>query len=214
MKISTDTNVLLEKLKSLQNRDAINDDELFNKLFPYETMISSNIKPSRRNNMIQQSSRSLESDAPSSSNKIREMADNDPIVREVETTLVKKNGQDEVLIDLASEKPVVSPSIEKQQPGAKAVVERPSLSKSSIDLNKAKSIAYNSREVRLMGPEGKEVEMKDDLATKVAVVFDNLRSETSQFLGEVNDKLDKGWTEFKQSVDKLVEQGKKQVSQL
>lgn len=220
-RIVLDTNVLLQKrLKdlgrvSLQNRDAMYDDELFNKLFPYETMISNSIKPARRYNDILQSSSSRNLNSPDSlvkSNKVKDPSDvNESIVREIEASVVKKDGQDEVLIDLPSEKPVVSPSIEKQSPG-KDAIERPTLSKSSIDLNKAKSVAFNSREVRLMGPEMKEVEMKDDLATKVAVVFDNLRSETSQFLGEVNEKLDKGWTEFKQSVDKLVEQGKKEIA--
>lgn len=89
-----------------------------------------------------------------------------------------------------------------------------SFMKNVKDIEKAKSIAFNSREVRLIGPNQQEVEMKDDLASKFAVVMDNLRLEATDLYGKVNEKLDKGWTELKQNVDKLVEEGKKQVSKI
>lgn len=60
-----------------------------------------------------------------------------------------------------------------------------------------KSIAFNSREVRIVGPDAREVEMKDDIQTKVAVALDNLQKEAAEAWEQVNEKLDKGWTELK-----------------
>lgn len=62
-----------------------------------------------------------------------------------------------------------------------------------------RKIAFNSREVRLVGPNQKEVEMKDDMATKVVVALENLQKEASDVWSQVNDKLDKGWTDLKRS---------------
>lgn len=75
-----------------------------------------------------------------------------------------------------------------------------------------KLIAHNSREIRLIGPEEKEVEMKDDAATKMAVAIENLRKEAGEVWGQVNTKLDKGWTDFKTMVDDAVESAKKKSS--
>jgi hypothetical protein len=69
----------------------------------------------------------------------------------------------------------------------------------SPNVEKMKDIAMNSREVRLVGPNQREVEMKDDLPTKVVVALENLQKETQEVLSTMNDKLDKGWTEVKKS---------------
>lgn len=69
----------------------------------------------------------------------------------------------------------------------------------SPNVEKMKDIALNSREVRLVGPNQREVEMKDDLPTKVVVALENLQKEAKEVLGTVNDKLDKGWTDLKKS---------------
>lgn len=84
-------------------------------------------------------------------------------------------------------------------------------SKSSPDdLDKVKSVAFNSREVRLIGPDQREVEMKDDFATKLAIVMDNLKQETSELIDTVNDKFDKGWNDFVKMVEKVTTNQKKQ----
>lgn len=72
-----------------------------------------------------------------------------------------------------------------------------------------KLIAHNSREVRLVGPEEREIEMKDDAATKMAVAIENLKKEAGEVWGQVNTKLDKGWTDFKSMVEDAVESAKK-----
>lgn len=69
-------------------------------------------------------------------------------------------------------------------------------SSGSPNVEKMKDIAMNSREVRLVGPNQKEVEMKDDLPTKVVVALENLQKETKEVLSTLNDKLDKGWTDI------------------
>jgi len=69
----------------------------------------------------------------------------------------------------------------------------------SPNVEKMKDIALNSREVRLVGPNQREVEMKDDLPTKVVVALENLQKEAKEVFGTVNEKLDKGWTEIKKS---------------
>jgi hypothetical protein len=69
----------------------------------------------------------------------------------------------------------------------------------SPNVDKMKDIALNSREVRLVGPNQREVVMKDDLPTKVVVALENLQKEAQEVLGQVNEKLDKGWTEIKKS---------------
>lgn len=71
-------------------------------------------------------------------------------------------------------------------------------------LERAKSIAFNSREVRLVGPDRKEVEMKDDVATKVVVALENIQKDATELWGQVNEKLDKGWTDFKAMVERVV----------
>lgn len=70
---------------------------------------------------------------------------------------------------------------------------------SSPNANQFGSIAFNSREVRFVGPNQKEVEMKDDMASKVVVVLDNLQKEAGEVWDQVNDKLDKGWKDIKRS---------------
>lgn len=80
------------------------------------------------------------------------------------------------------------------------------------DEDKLKSIAMNSREIRLVGPDGKEVEMKDDVPTKIIVAFENLQKEASQVWDQVNTKLDKGWTEFKTMVERAVKPTEKKSS--
>lgn len=64
---------------------------------------------------------------------------------------------------------------------------------------RAKDIALNSREVRLVGPNQREIEMRDDLPTKLAVAMENLGKEATEVWGQVNEKLDKGWTDLKRS---------------
>lgn len=70
---------------------------------------------------------------------------------------------------------------------------------STFNIDRVKDIASNSREVRLVGPNQKPVEMSDDLPTKFIVAMDNLKKEASDVWGQVNEKLDKGWTELKRS---------------
>lgn len=69
-------------------------------------------------------------------------------------------------------------------------------------LEKAKSIAFNSREVRLVGQ--KEVEMKDDVATKVVIALENIQKDASELWDQVNEKLDQGWTDLKAMVEKAI----------
>lgn len=69
----------------------------------------------------------------------------------------------------------------------------------SPNVDKIKDISLNSREVRLVGPEQKEVEMKDDLPTKVVVALENLQKEATEVLGSFNEKLNKTWSELKKS---------------
>lgn len=71
-------------------------------------------------------------------------------------------------------------------------------------IEKAKSISFNSREVRLVGPDQKEVEMKDDVASKVVVALENIQKDATELWDQVNEKLDKGWTEFKSMVEKAI----------
>lgn len=77
--------------------------------------------------------------------------------------------------------------------------EDPSGEKNSDDL--IKTIAFNSREIRLVGPDQKEVEMKDDVGTKMMIALENLSKEATEVWGQVNEKLDKGWTELKTAVE-------------
>ena len=70
---------------------------------------------------------------------------------------------------------------------------------SSPSADRAKDIALNSREIRLVGPNQKEVEMKDDLPTKIVVAMENLGKEATDVWGQVNDKLDKTWTDVKRA---------------
>lgn len=69
----------------------------------------------------------------------------------------------------------------------------------SPNTDRAKDIALNSREVRLVGPNQREIEMKDDLPTKFVVALENLGKEATDVWGQVNEKLDKGWTDLKRS---------------
>lgn len=93
---------------------------------------------------------------------------------------------------------------------AQAVVVDGAKPKSSLsDEDRLRSIAMNSREIRLVGPDGKEVEMKDDVPTKIIVAFENLQKEASEVWDQVNTKLDKGWSEFKTMVERAVKPEKK-----
>lgn len=79
----------------------------------------------------------------------------------------------------------------------------------SPNVEKMKDIALNSREVRLVGPNQQEVEMKDDLQSKVVVALENLQKEAKEVYGQVNEKLDQGWTELKSMVEGVVKQASK-----
>lgn len=83
--------------------------------------------------------------------------------------------------------------------------------KTSDDL--VKNIAFNSREIRLMGPDQKEVEMKDDVGTKMVIALENLQKEAVEAWGQVNEKLDKGWTELKSMIDDVVTPSKNKQQQ-
>lgn len=76
---------------------------------------------------------------------------------------------------------------------------RPSEPKGSANIERITDIAMNSREVRLVGPNKKEVEMKDDVASKFVVAMENLQKEATEVWGQVNERLDKGWTDLKRS---------------
>ena len=88
-------------------------------------------------------------------------------------------------------------NLEKESPEVMASADADASGSPNSDT--IKQIAFNSREVRLVGPDQKEVEMKDDVATKVAVALDNLQKEATEVWGQVNEKLDKGWTELRRS---------------
>lgn len=70
---------------------------------------------------------------------------------------------------------------------------------SSMEL--IKSIAFNGREVRLVGADQKEVEMKDDIPTKVVIALENLQKEASDVWSVVNKQLDKGWSVVNEKLD-------------
>lgn len=164
----------IRKLKELDERDVLRNDELFNKLFPYESLTETKRKLSSN----------LEASSSSDS---------------IEKNMIKPNRElEREHQDWAHSK--VEPSTDD----ASNSKELPK------DFDKAKSIAFNSREVRLMGPDQREVEMKDDFATKFAIVLDNLKTETSELMDQVNDKLDKGWTDFVKMIEKATSsQGQK-----
>lgn len=67
----------------------------------------------------------------------------------------------------------------------------------------------NSREIRLMGPDQKEVEMKDDVSTKIVIAFDNLQKEASEVWDQVNSKATKTWDEFKDMVERVMKKPEK-----
>lgn len=67
----------------------------------------------------------------------------------------------------------------------------------SPNVEKMRDIAMNSREVRFVGQ--REVEMRDDLPSKVSVAFENLQKEAKEVFEQLNEKLDKGWTDIKKS---------------
>lgn len=92
-------------------------------------------------------------------------------------------------------------TVEAKKPPSSSV--KP-VAKSLSDVDRLRNIAMNSREVRLIGPDGKEVEMKDDVPTKIVVAFENLQKEASQVWDQVNTKLDKGWNDFKTMVERAV----------
>lgn len=111
------------------------------------------------------------------------------------------------LIDLLEPTKKVSPSSAgpeiKASGGSDAAVS---------NMDRIKSIAFNSREVRLVGPDQKEVEMKDDVGTKLVVALENLQKEATEVWGQVNERLDKGWTELKTMVEKAVAPGEKKTA--
>lgn len=74
---------------------------------------------------------------------------------------------------------------------------------------KIKTIAFNSREYRLVGPQQKEVEMKEDVGTKMMIALENLGKEATDVWEQVNTKLDKGWTDFKTMIDGALSNSKK-----
>lgn len=164
----------LKKLKDLDERDILRNDELFDKLFPYEI---ENRK--RSSNLV-------------SSDNIEKNVINPKIFSsQLERDVIARSYMKE-------------PQVEASKQGESMMESLPK------DMDKAKSIAFNSREVRLMGPEQREVEMKDDIATKFVIVLDNLKTEASELMDQVNDKLDKGWSEFVKMVEKATTQNKKQ----
>lgn len=101
--------------------------------------------------------------------------------------------------------------IEPKKPSSSSVA-KPA-AKSLSDVDRLKNIAMNSREVRLIGADGKEVEMKDDVPTKIVVAFENLQKEASQVWDQVNTKLDKGWNDFKVMVERAVTKQQQQQQQ-
>lgn len=91
--------------------------------------------------------------------------------------------------------------VKKVAPEPTPTVQNPEVDTS---LERAKSIAFNSREVRLVGPNQDEVEMKDDVATKVVVALENIQKDATELWGQVNEKLDKGWTDLKAMVERAI----------
>lgn len=63
-------------------------------------------------------------------------------------------------------------------------------------------IAFNSREVRLVGPQRKPVEMKDDIPSKMVVAFENLQKEAKDVWGDLSGKLEKGWADVSGQLEK------------
>lgn len=80
--------------------------------------------------------------------------------------------------------------IRSQTQQVEVMKESPSSSNAAItNQDRIKSIAYNSREVRLVGPDQKEVEMKDDVATKIVTALENLQKEATDVWDQVNDQV-------------------------
>lgn len=77
---------------------------------------------------------------------------------------------------------------------------------------KIKTIAFNSREFRLVGPQQKEVEMKDDVGTKMMIAMENFGKEATEVWDQVNTKLDQGWKEFKAMIDGALNNNNKKSS--
>lgn len=138
---------------------------------------------------------------------IIERDSSEPDERIRENTIVPNNFADlereSSLIDIDGAKVIPAQKPAAPKPAAKAADTKVSAVHSST-LDKAKSIAFNSREVRLVGPDMKEVEMKDDVATKVVVALENIQKDATELWGQVNEKLDKGWTDLKAMVEKAI----------
>lgn len=100
-------------------------------------------------------------------------------------------------------------NVHHSAPTAKPTVAESTAKVEDPSVDRIKSIAFNSREVRLVGPEQKEVEMKDDVATKMVVALDNLQKEATEVWGQVNEKLDKGWTDLKSMIEEAIAKAKK-----
>lgn len=71
--------------------------------------------------------------------------------------------------------------------------------------DKINAIGFNSREVRLVGPENKPVEVKGDMASQVIIAWQNLQKEAATGWDQVRGRLDQGWTDFKKMVDGVIE---------
>lgn len=77
----------------------------------------------------------------------------------------------------------------------------PETSEPSLAENVA-NIAFNSREVRLVGPQRRPVEMKDDLPSKMVVALENLQKEAKDVWGDIKPKLEKGWEDVSGQLEK------------
>lgn len=93
------------------------------------------------------------------------------------------------------------PSLEKPAEGVRPFE---SADKEEAHKDLIKAIAYNSREIRIVGPDGKEREMKDDVPTRLVIAMENLQKEASELWSTVNKSLDKGWGEFKTMLEDAV----------
>lgn len=81
--------------------------------------------------------------------------------------------------------------------------------------DKINAIGFNTREVRLVGPNAQPIEMKNDMSSQVVIAWENLQKEASAGWDtlqkeasagwdNVRDQLDKGWNGFKTMVGERV----------
>lgn len=129
------------------------------------------------------------------------------VVPATESTLVSKIKPN--YENLEREHTLNTQQVRKEVPVPSAAVPKPVLeigaipesSEPSLAENVA-NIAFNSREVRLVGPQRRPVEMKDDIPSKMVVVLENLQKEAKDVWGDIKPKLERGWEDVSGQLEK------------